>query len=326
MNKLHPMPDANLQDMNTKRAILIINLGTPSDPSEESIRSYLKQFLSDPRVVDLPRWLWLPILNLIILRVRPRKLVEKYQLIWGSHDGPIRNFTQALANRVQELLGNVPVHNAMTYGQPSVAEAIEKIGDVEEIVVLPLFAQYASATTGAAEDALKAASINKHVKIRFIDDYHDDPGYIKALVATINNHKMYKDLSPFILFSFHGIPASQSLKDTRYQEQCLNTSKLIAKQLKISDNQWRTAFQSRFGPLPWLKPYTDKTMESLPSEGIKNVLVICPGFAVDCLETIEEIAVQNRDIFLAAGGESFGYVKALNASWSHAKVIANLVT
>ena len=311
--------------MNTKQAILIINLGTPDDPSEESIRSYLKQFLSDPRVVDLPRWLWLPILNLIILRVRPRKLVEKYQLIWGSRDGPIRNVTQALAKRVQELIENVPVYAAMTYGQPSVTEALEQIGDVEEIVVLPLFAQYASATTGAAEDAFKAASINKNLRVRFIDDYHDDGGYIEALVETIRNHKMYKDQSPFILFSFHGIPISQALKDTRYQEQCLKTSRLIANQLEITDNQWRTAFQSRFGPAPWLKPYTDKTMEKLPSEGVKNVLVVCPGFAVDCLETIEEIAVQNRDIFLAAGGESFGYVKALNASWAHAKVIANLV-
>ena len=207
--------------MNTKQAILIVNLGTPDDPSEESIRSYLKQFLSDPRVVDLPRWLWLPILNLIILRVRPRKLVEKYQLIWGSQDGPIRNVTQALAKRVQELIENVPVHAAMTYGQPSVTEALEQIGDVEEIVVLPLFAQYASATTGAVEDAFKAASINKNLKVRFIDDYHDDGGYIEALVETIRNHKMYKDQSPFILFSFHGIPISQALKDTRYQEQCL---------------------------------------------------------------------------------------------------------
>ena len=162
------MLDANLQDMNTKRAVLIINLGTPSDPSEESIRSYLKQFLSDPRVVDLPRWIWLPILNLIILRIRPRKLVGKYQLIWGSRDGPIRNFTQALARRVEEILGNVPVYNAMTYGRPSVSDTLGQIGDVEEIVVLPLFAQYAGATTGAVKDAFKAASINKDLKLSLI--------------------------------------------------------------------------------------------------------------------------------------------------------------
>ena len=312
--------------MNTRRAILLVNLGTPDNPREESIRSYLKEFLSDPRVVDLPRWLWLPILNLIILRVRPAKLVEKYQLIWGTRDGPIRNVTKALRDRVQELLVDIPVHTAMTYGKPSVTEALDKIGNVEEVTVLPLFAQQTGATTGAVKDAFNLAAIDQNVKVRFISDYHDDPGYIDALAETIASHKTYKDHSPFIVFSYHGIPVWQAMKDPRYQNQCLKTSKLIAGRLGLQDPNWRTTFQSRFGPVPWLKPYTDKTMQKLPEEGVRCVLVVCPGFAVDCLETIEEINFQNREIFLSAGGESFGYVKALNASWAHARVIANLVT
>ena len=311
--------------MNTRRAVLLVNLGTPDDPSEDSIRSYLKQFLSDPRVVDLPRWLWLPILNRIILRVRPAKLVEKYKLIWGTQDAPIRNITRALTHRVQKLLANIPIYSAMTYGQPSITEALDRMGNVEEVIVLPLFAQYASATTGAVEDAFNLASIDKKFQVRFIGDYHDDPGYIDALSETIAHHKMYRDQSPFIVFSYHGIPISQAKKDPRYQDQCLKTSKLIADHMGLLDCNWRTTFQSRFGPAPWLKPYTDETMENLPNEGVMSVLVVCPCFAVDCLETIEEIKILNRDIFLSAGGESFGYVKALNASWSHARLIANLV-
>ena len=311
--------------MNTRRAILLVNLGTPDDPSEESIRSYLKEFLSDPRVVDLPRWLWLPILNLIILRVRPAKLVAKYQLIWGALDGPIRNVTKALRDRVQELLLDVPVQIAMTYGKPSISDALNKIGNVEEVTVLPLFAQQTGATTGAARDAFNFAAIGQNFKTRFISDYHKDPDYIDALVETIARHKMYKDHSPFVVFSYHGIPIWQSTKDPRYHNQCLKTSKLIADRLSLQEANWRTTFQSRFGPAPWLKPYTDKTMGKLPKEGIKRVLVVCPGFAVDCLETIEEIKLQNREIFLSAGGESCGYVKARNASWAHATVIANLV-
>ena len=310
--------------MNSRRAIVLVNLGTPEMPEENAIRVYLKQFLSDPRVVDLPRWLWLPILNLIILRARPPKLVEKYNLIWGRKDGPIRNITNALAQRVCETLENTPVYTAMTYGQPSIEHTLSEIDDVDEIIVVPLFAQYAGATTGAVEDAFEGrhpASSN----MRIIRDYHDDPGYIDALAESIRKNKGFRDMRPHLVFSYHGIPVSQANKDPRYEAQCRRTSKLVAEKLGLSEDGWRVTFQSRFGPAPWLQPYTDETMAGLPGEGKKHVLVVCPGFAVDCLETIEEIKILNRETFLAAGGESFVYVKALNASWAHARLIADVI-
>ena len=314
-----------MKDRNKRRAILLVNLGTPDDPSQASIRNYLLQFLSDPRVVDLPRWLWLPILKLIILRVRPAKLVQKYELIWGTHDGPIRNITSALTRRVQHLLPETPVKSAMTYGGPSIADVLRELKDIDHVTILPLFAQYASATTGAVTDAADQAIKKTSLTSDLISDYHDNSLYIGALTESIRKHKMYRDQSPFIVFSYHGIPISQAKRDVRYQNQCHRTSTLVAKELGLADDQWRTTFQSRFGPAPWLRPYTDETMKSLPTEGVANVLLVCPGFAVDCLETIEEIRILNCEIFLEAGGATFGYVKALNASWSHAKVIADVI-
>ena len=313
--------------MNKRHAVLLVNLGTPDDPSETSIRNYLQQFLSDPRVVDLPRWLWLPILKLIILRVRPAKLVEKYELIWGKYDGPIRNITSALAKRVQHLLPDLSIQSAMTYGGPSISDACNQLADIDHITVLPLFAQYAGATTGAVTDAFEQANVSRPFDSELIGDYHDNARYIAALTESIRKHKMFRDQSPFIVFSYHGIPESQSRNDPSYRYQCNRTSELVAAQLDLEASQWRTTFQSRFGPeaLPWLRPYTDETMKGLPAEGIRDVLVICPGFAVDCLETIEEIKVLNREIFIAAGGNAFGYVKALNASWAHAEVIADVI-
>lgn len=311
--------------MTVRRTILLVNLGTPDRPDADAIRSYLQEFLSDPRVVDLPRWLWLPILNLFILRTRPAKLVEKYKLIWGTNDGPIRNITSALAGRVQHLMPDVPVYAAMTYGKPSVSDVLKEIGDVDQITVLPLFAQYASATTGAVEDVFAKALQGSNVHVQLVDNYHDDPGYIKALADSIRHNHAYRSGEPFVVFSYHGIPQLQAREDHRYPDQCLKTSELVSAELGLPADRWRMTFQSRFGPAPWLQPYTDKTMGELPAEGHRNVLLVCPGFAVDCLETIQEIRVLNREIFMASGGESFAYVKALNASWSHARLIASLL-
>ena len=305
----------------------MVNLGTPDAPDEGSIRRYLKQFLSDPRVVNLPRWLWLSILNLIILRVRPPKLVAKYKLVWGTKDGPIRNITNALAKRVSTLTSGVPVVTAMTYGNPSLSDALRQVSDAERIIVLPLFPQYAGATTGAVQDALEQALANSTSRymIDFVDEYHTHPGYIDALAVSVEKSKAYRDGTPQLVFSFHGIPKSQADSGDPYPLQCRTTASLVAARLNLPKDRWTLTFQSRFGPAEWLTPYTDVTMESLPGQGIHDVLVVCPGFSVDCLETIEEIKILNRDIFLAAGGKRFTYVKALNASWDHTNVILDII-
>ncbi|MBT7877801.1 MAG: ferrochelatase [Gammaproteobacteria bacterium] len=307
--------------------MVLVNLGTPDAPDEDSIRRYLKQFLSDPRVVNLPRWLWLSILNLIILRVRPPKLVAKYKLVWGTKDGPIRNITNALAKRVSTLTSGVPVVTAMTYGNPSLSDALRQVSDAERIIVLPLFPQYAGATTGAVQDALEQALANSTSRymIDFVDEYHTHPGYIDALAVSVEKSKAYRDGTPQLVFSFHGIPKSQADSGDPYPLQCRTTASLVAARLNLPKDRWTLTFQSRFGPAEWLTPYTDVTMESLPGQGIHDVLVVCPGFSVDCLETIEEIKILNRDIFLAAGGKRFTYVKALNASWDHTNVILDII-
>ncbi|MBT4492893.1 MAG: ferrochelatase [Gammaproteobacteria bacterium] len=313
--------------MKKSTAIVLVNLGTPDGPDEDSIRRYLKQFLSDPRVVDWPRWLWLPILNQIILRTRPAKLVEKYKMIWGTKDGPIRNITHALTNRLQHLMPDVPVHFAMTYGRPSVSETLDQLADVEHILVVPLFPQAAGATTGSVRDAFDRARASRggQWQVSWINDYCAHPGYIKAIGDSVRRAKSYRNGKPRLVFSFHGIPQSQSRAGDSYADQCQETASLVAANLNLPTDRWMVTYQSRFGPLPWLQPYTDKTLAALPEQGIKDVLVVCPGFSVDCLETIEEIRVLNRDIFLAAGGEGFAYVKALNASWGHADVLKQVV-
>jgi ferrochelatase len=308
-------------------AIILVNLGTPDRPDEDSIRRYLKQFLSDPRVVDLPRWLWLPILNQIILRFRPPKLVEKYEMIWGTHDGPIRSITQALASRVQSLMPDIPVHVAMTYGQPSIPDVLEQVKEHDELIVLPLYPQYAGATTGSVMDAFSHA-IKDHQsewQVRYIEDYSTDEGYISALADSVRRSKAYRSRDPYVVFSFHGIPQAQADRGDPYPQRCEATAALIAAHLELPADRWQLTYQSRFGPAAWLQPYTDKTMEALPDKNIEDVLVACPGFSVDCLETIEEIKEQNCEIFLEAGGREFSYVKALNASWSHANALADII-
>ncbi len=310
-----------------KTVIMLVNLGTPDAPEADAIRVYLKQFLSDPRVVDYPRWFWLPILNGIILRTRPPKLVEKYEMVWGTRAGPIKSITEALALRMQKHLPACQVVSAMTYGNPSMPDVLNRVKDAERILVLPLFPQYAGATTGAVADAWDhaLAEIGIEPDWELIEEYHTDNGYIDALASSIAAAKAFRDSEPHLVFSFHGIPQSQSDRGDPYARQCQTTARLVAAKLNLPENRFRITFQSRFGPLPWLQPYTDKTMEALPGEGIDNVLVVCPGFSVDCLETIEEIKLQNKDIFMAAGGKHFNYVKALNATEAHAALLANLV-
>ena len=309
-------------------ALIVVNLGTPDAPDEESIRRFLKQFLSDPRVVDFPRWLWLPILNRIILKNRPKRLVEDYSFIWGGRAGPILEITLSLTKKLQRILPpEIEVITAMTYGNPSIKDAMEEARHFDRIIVLPMFPQYAGATTGAIEDQINASKVELSVAkpLQIIKEYHNEPSYIKAISSTIANPKKFSETDSKLVFSFHGIPQSQSKRGDPYQNQCKKTATLIAEKLGLKTEEWILTFQSRFGPLPWLKPYTDKTMQKLPKLGIRNVTLICPGFSADCLETIQEIDVENREFFLGAGGNSFTYIKALNDTDDHVEMLKTIV-
>ena len=335
-----------------KGAIVLINLGTPDAPTAHAIRRYLRQFLSDRRVVNLPRWLWLPVLHLFILRLRPRKLVKKYQLIWGTKDGPIRNITLALARRLEARLRcageALVVEAAMTYGKPSISSLLDRLiaAEVQHITFISLFPQYAGATLGAAEDAIHQALSRLGLSaqglsaqdlpaqdlpaktppdITILKSYPTHPAYITALAESIKKAAAYRRGSPRLVFSFHGIPMAQAEAGDPYAAECHATARLVAAALGLPEERWLLSWQSRFGPAQWLEPSTIDSMRELPRMGVKDVLLVCPGFAVDCLETIEEIRQLNKEAFLNAGGESFNYVRALNATSGHVDVMMALL-
>lgn len=323
-----------MSNSNNKKplAVVLINLGTPDAPTAPAIRRYLAEFLSDPRVVNIPRLIWLPILYLFILSFRPGKLVQKYKRIWGTYDGPIRNITKALAVRAERLVANkhpgVCIEAAMTYGEPSTNSVISRLykKGISDFLFIPLYPQYSTVTTAAAEDQVhRVLSNSSGWNFRFVPDYHQQPTYIHALTRSIEPYTSYLNGGAKLVISFHGLPQAQADRGDPYAAQCLQTARLVALSLGLTDDEWLISFQSRFGPAPWLKPYTSEVMARLPDQGIDKVLVICPGFATDCLETIEEIKILNRGIFLNAGGRTFRYVKALNATDKHAKMIADII-
>jgi len=314
--------------------ILLVNLGTPDSPTAPDIRRYLEEFLSDPRVVNIPRFIWLPILYGFILPFRPKKLVEKYESIWDSNGAPIRFHTEQLARLLNSNLDShlnrkCIVQSAMTYGNPSIKSALITLQaqNVKDIIVLPLFPQYAAATTAAVLDKLNSvlSLLPEDPDIRFITDYHDNEQYIEAIVTSLAPHKNDFNSNTKLLLSFHGLPQAQIDAGDPYAKHCETTGKLIAESLGLNSSQWQLTYQSRFGPAPWLKPYTSSTLQALPAQGIKNVIVVCPGFSVDCLETLEEIDDLNRNLFLEAGGEHFTYVPALNAAQAHVDFILKLL-
>ncbi|MGB1539205.1 MAG: ferrochelatase [Pseudomonadales bacterium] len=314
--------------------MILVNLGTPDSPEPAAIKRYLAEFLSDQRVVNLPRSVWLPILHGVILKVRPKRLAHNYQMIWGTHDGPIRNITAALTQRVSTHFArkyperDLSFYTAMTYGNPSLRSimGLAKSEGCDEYLIIPLYPQYAGATTGAVFDKLVAATDGHAIpNLRFISEYHDHPKYIHALAKSVEVYNQSLQGGAHLLFSFHGIPMSQSNAGDPYAEQCMATATRVAHVLGLKAEQWSVSFQSKFGPAPWLEPATIDQMKALPASGIKNLLVICPGFSVDCLETIEEIKVENRNAFLEAGGTSFQYIKALNATRDHVALMIALV-
>lgn len=314
--------------------VLLVNLGTPDQPTSAAVRRYLREFLSDPRVIDTPRLLWWFILNGIILLVRPAKVAKLYQAVWTEAGSPLlaigKRQAQALQLELeQRTSAKIPVVLAMTYGNPSVSQALDDLRDqgCEKILVLPLYPQYSGTTTAAVYDAV-AKALRQQPDIpglRFIKDYHLLDGYIEALAESVQEHWQSNGQAQRLLMSFHGVPERYVDAGDPYVGQCRATAQALADKLALSDDQWLCSFQSRFGPAEWVKPYTDKVLQAWGKEGVESVDVICPAFAADCLETLEEIKIQNRDFFLEAGGKEYRYISALNDRAAFIQCLASLV-
>ncbi|MBV1787933.1 ferrochelatase [Marinobacterium sp. D7] len=314
--------------------VLLTNLGTPDEPTPKALRRYLKEFLWDPRVVELPRPLWWLILNGIILNTRPRRSAEAYRQVWTDAGSPLLLHTRAqadaLSNRFSGEKGlSVIVDFAMRYGNPSIESVIQRMQErgVRRLLVLPLYPQYSAATTASTFDALAADFTRRRwlPDLRFVSHYHDFPAYIEAMALSIEQYWQHHGRPERLLLSYHGVPERYLHSGDPYYCECRTTSRLLARRLGVDEEFCMTTFQSRFGREEWLKPYTDETLKALPGEGVKSVQVYCPGFSADCLETIEEIGVENRDYFLSAGGERYGYIPALNDRVEHIDALELLI-
>ncbi|WP_416306041.1 ferrochelatase [Neptunicella sp. SCSIO 80796] len=315
-----------------KIGILLTNLGTPDAPSRSALKRYLAEFLADPRVVETPRWLWWFILK-VILVIRPAKSAKSYQEVWTKRGSPLLFHTQdqcdAVCNAMKQHSDNIVVEFAMRYGSPSIDSAIDKMVEqgVGKLLVLPLYPQYSASTNASTFDAVSASFRRRRwfPELRFINHYYQSEDYIQAQVSKIKAYWHEHGQADKLLFSFHGIPQKYVDKGDPYQQQCVATAQRVAQQLGLNEEQYLTTFQSRFGREEWLKPYTDMTLKQLGGEGVKSVQVVCPGFSADCLETIEEIGIENRDYFLEAGGETYQYIPALNADPEHIQALTKLL-
>ena len=322
-----------------KIGVLISNLGTPDAPTTPALRTYLKQFLWDPRVVEVPRPLWWLILNGIILRTRPQRSAKAYASVFTPAGSPLLYHTRNQAQALQKELdaqgfnatggGDVIVDFAMRYGNPSLDSVLESMFQrgVRKLLVLPLYPQYSGATVASTFDALSADFVQRRwiPDLRFVSHYHDFAPYITAAVQRIEEHWAQHGRADKLLFSYHGVPLSYLLNGDPYHCECYKTSRLIAERLGLAEGEYMTSFQSRFGREEWIQPYTDATLKSFPAQGVKSVQVFCPGFAADCLETIEEIGEENKEYFLHAGGERYEYITALNDRPQHIEALAALV-
>ena len=309
-----------------RTGILLINLGTPEAPTAPALRRYLKEFLSDPRVVEIPRAVWWLILTGIILNVRPKKSAAKYASIWMPEGSPLKVHTERQAKLLKGWIGEkikspFQVEYAMRYGNPSIPAGIDKLkaAGCDCILLLPMYPQYAASTTATANDAAFAhlARLRNAPAVRTIKHYHDHPAYIRALAQNIRDYWQANGKPDALVMSFHGLPRYTLVKGDPYHCECQKTGRLLAEALGLNGDQYRVTFQSRFGKAEWLQPYTDQTLAALGQAGVSRVDVVCPGFVADCLETLEEIAQEGRETFLHAGGKSFHYIPALNEhpSW-----------
>jgi ferrochelatase len=313
----------------SRTGVLLVNLGTPDDPSIPAVRRFLAEFLSDRRVIDYPRILWLPILYGVILRVRPPKTAHAYAQIWTKDGSPLLIRSRALANALQSSLGSeFIVELGMTYGSPSVANSMQvlKGKGVDRLLVIPLYPQYSTTTTAPVLDRVQAElkKWNKPPPLTFIEHYYDDAGYLDALAQSVRDF-WAKNARKHLLFSFHGIPQRYVTNGDPYFDHCQATARETAARLQIGPKEWSVAFQSRVGKERWVEPYTDKVLLEYAQAGPKEISMICPAFATDNLETLEEISIRGRESFLAAGGTSFDYIPCLNDDASHVNVFADIV-
>ncbi len=306
-----------------RTAVLLVNLGTPDAPTPAALRRYLRQFLSDPRVVEIPRALWWVILHGVILRLRPAKSAAKYAGIWTPEGSPLAVWTAKQATLLQGYLGQrghrpqtLWVRHAMRYGQPSVASVLDelKAAHATRILVLPLYPQYAAATTASVNDAVMAwmQRQRRQPELRFVNHYHDDSGYIDALAQRVRSHWQTHGRGERLVLSFHGVPERSLYLGDPYHCECHVSARLLGERLGLAQGEWLVTFQSRFGKAKWLTPYTEPTLAALAVQGVKRVDVMCPGFSADCLETLQEIDQEARAAYLAAGGREFNYIPCLN--------------
>ncbi len=326
---------ANSLDKPAKTGVLITNLGTPEQPTTSSVRRYLKEFLSDARVVEIPRLVWLIILHGIILRVRPSKSAKLYQSIWTEQGSPLLAITKQQQVKLKAKLAqqyaenDVVVDIAMRYGEPSIESALNNFQQqgINNIIVTPLYPQYAGPTTGSTFDAIaKVLTKWRWVpSLHFISSYHDNPLYIKALANSVNEYISANGKPDKLVLSYHGMPKLFHKAGDPYYDYCQRTTELLVAELGYGEEDYIQTFQSRFGKAEWLKPYTDETLASLPAQGIKNIAIMSPAFSADCLETLEELESENREIFIEAGGEQYHYIPALNDRDDHIDAIVSLV-
>ena len=314
----------------TKFGVLLVNLGTPEAPTPQAVKKYLAEFLSDIRVVDTPRLLWWPILNLVILPLRSPRVSKLYKAVWMEEGSPLMVYSRRQQKALAERLPGTPVELAMSYGKPGMKEPIEKLlaQGVTKMLVLPLYPQYSCSTSAAVFDGVARVlkSQRRLPSMSFIRDYATHPAYISALKASIERSFAQHGEPDRLVLSFHGIPKRFVAEGDDYEQRCRDTVQALTDALQLPSGKIMLTFQSRFGREPWLTPYTDETLKGLPAQGVKHIQILCPGFAADCLETLEEIKGENREIFIHAGGERFEYIDALNDQPEHIDLLQQLVT
>ena len=315
-----------------RAAVLMVNLGTPDAPTAPALRRYLREFLSDRRVIEVPRPIWWLILNGIILPFRAPRSARAYQSVWTEHGPPLLVNNRRLAERLQTHLGKtlprVTVMLAMSYGKPSIDQAIDRLRaeNIQRLLVVPMYPHYSATTTASVFDSVtqSLSRLRWLPEVRFVNDYHHEPAWLKAIADSIRRHRQRHGSAEKLLFSFHGIPRRNLLAGDPYYCQCQASARLIAERLELGDSDWQVSFQSRLGRAEWLKPYTDQTLKNLAKSGVERVQVICPGFSIDCLETLEEIAEENDETFRQAGGRQLEYIPCLNDSDDHVALFDEL--